>query len=489
MIDNRLKKCCEFVSGRGVVCDVGTDHAYLAAELVLSGKCNKVIASDIKSGPLEAARKTVEKYALSDKIELVLSDGLENIDGLGVSDIVIAGMGGETIIKILEDCDWVRNHKVKLILQPMTKADVLRKWLGAHGFKSGDHAVEEGENVYIVITAVYDGVKTAVSEFKSLRGNVDHNTPAGRKYIRKLSDSLNKKADSLEGAGMSELARHERFLADNLHLDSIDYPTADEIYRFLDSRYPFELQEGWDNSGFLVESASGEKVSRILLTLDIDMAAAKEAADCEAQLIISHHPLIFEPIKKIEYGSPLYFLVENSIGAICMHTNLDIADGGTNGTILKKISERFKLAAEPKYFEDCGGGNGLGYVCTLSEPVSAEEFGEELKKIFGCEYVRMNRHNCGIVKMFAFCSGSGGSMLGHAHEIGCDAYITGDVKHDVWIDANNNNIVLYDCGHFHTENLVLAELRRALLEKFPQLEIIIAESSEDPCVFIKQVTK
>ena len=98
MIDNRLKKCCEFVSGRGVVCDVGTDHAYLAAELVLSGKCNKVIASDIKSGPLEAARKTVEKYALSDKIELVLSDGLENIDGLGVSDIVIAGMGGETII-------------------------------------------------------------------------------------------------------------------------------------------------------------------------------------------------------------------------------------------------------------------------------------------------------------------------------------------------------------------------------------------------------
>ena len=103
MLDNRLKKIAELVSGEGIAVDVGTDHAYLAAELVKSGKCSRVIASDVKEGPLESARNTVEKYGVSDNVELVLSDGLENISLNGVSDIVIAGMGGETIAAIMEN--------------------------------------------------------------------------------------------------------------------------------------------------------------------------------------------------------------------------------------------------------------------------------------------------------------------------------------------------------------------------------------------------
>ena len=101
MLDNRLTACAELVGGEGIVCDVGTDHAYLAAELINSGKCSKVIASDINEGPLDSARKTVEKYGITDKVELVLSDGLKNVSLDGVSDIVIAGMGGETIAAII----------------------------------------------------------------------------------------------------------------------------------------------------------------------------------------------------------------------------------------------------------------------------------------------------------------------------------------------------------------------------------------------------
>ena len=101
MLDNRLRKIAELVSGEGIACDVGTDHAYLAAELINSGKCSKVIASDVKEGPLDAARNTVERYGIQDKVELVLSDGLENVDLSGVTDVVIAGMGGETIAEII----------------------------------------------------------------------------------------------------------------------------------------------------------------------------------------------------------------------------------------------------------------------------------------------------------------------------------------------------------------------------------------------------
>ena len=74
-------------------------------------------------------------------------------------------------------------------------------------------------------------------------------------------------------------------------------------------------------------------------------------------------------------------------------------------------------------------------------------------------------------------------MLGLAIEKGCDALVTGDVKHDVWIDANNQNIALFDCGHFHTENIVLTELRRVIEEKFPQLDVEISERSIDPCIY------
>ena len=129
MLDNRLKMCAEMVSGKGIACDVGTDHAYLAAELIQSGKCEKVIASDVKVGPLGAAQRTVEKYDIADKVELVRSDGLENVPLEGVSDIVIAGMGGETIVEILHKCDKLAESDIRLILQPMTKSEVLKELL------------------------------------------------------------------------------------------------------------------------------------------------------------------------------------------------------------------------------------------------------------------------------------------------------------------------------------------------------------------------
>ena len=480
MLDNRLKTCAELVSGNGIVCDVGTDHAYLAAELIKTGKCSRVIASDINEGPLESARRTVESFGISDKVELVLSDGLKNICLNGVSDIVIAGMGGETIIDIIKERLYELSD-IKLILQPMTKAEVLRKWLSNNKFEIIERAVEASGKVYSVIECYDCGVSCDITEFESINGaftDVEKNKKLISNYREAKAERYEKAAISLRKAGRINETIHYSSLAQKL-LYGVKAVSKYEIYDFLNEKYPFSLQEKWDNSGFLIEN-SEEKCKKILLTLDISNSAVREASDKFIDLVISHHPVIFEPLKKINSTSPVMGLIEYSINAICMHTNLDIAEGGTNSVIVKKISEKLRIK-NISIFDD---SDRLGHIIELDESITASAFGEILKDIFKCEYVKMNRSGNKFISKIAICSGSGGSMLGLAIEKNCDAYITGDIKHDVWITANNIGITLFDCGHFHTENLVLWELRRVLEEKFPLIDIEIAEASVDPCVYI-----
>lgn len=483
MLDNRLEMAAKLVSGKGIAVDVGTDHAYLAAELINSGKCAKVIASDVKEGPLESAQRTVEKYGIADKVELILSDGLTNVPLEGVTDVVIAGMGGETIADIITACDWDIFDNIRWILQPMTKPEHLRKMLYEYGLHiTEEYAVEEGGKLYVVMAAEYAPDFHYLTEFDALYGFFADGDEMGKKYRLREAERLAKVAESLKSAGKVVDSTHFAALAYKMK-NGCDSVKIADIYGCLDSLYPFGAQEKWDNSGLLVENQSGE-ADTVVLSLDITSGVVNEASCKSADLVISHHPVIFNPLRRIELSSPVHGLISSDIAAICMHTNLDIAAGGTNGVILKKLREKFAVTAEPEPFEELGGDNSLGWIVELPEHLTAEIFAAGLKEIFGCEYVRMSGEKQRKVHRIAFCSGSGGSMLGLAIEKGCDALVTGDVKHDVWIDANNRGISLFDCGHFHTENLVLPELRRVLEEKFPQLDVEIAERSTDPCKYI-----
>lgn len=120
MTDNRLLTCAKLVKGNKAV-DVGTDHGYLAVYLISEGICDTVIACDVNEKPLNAARKTVKKSGYEEKIEVVLSDGLDNVKSDGVTDIIMAGMGGELIVKLLEKCPWIKDkgNSINLVLQPM----------------------------------------------------------------------------------------------------------------------------------------------------------------------------------------------------------------------------------------------------------------------------------------------------------------------------------------------------------------------------------
>ncbi len=483
MLDNRLKLCAEMVSGTGCVCDIGTDHALLAAELITSGKCTKVIASDIKEGPLESAKRTVEKYGIEDKVELVLSDGLANVPLEGVGDIVIAGMGGETIADIIEDCRELPYSDIRLILQPMTKAEELRRRLFSAGYTiESERAAEDSGRLYTVICARWNENWTELTEYEASAGFFAEDDESGKRYRMAEAERFGRIVDPLGAAGKHNEAVHASAMQYKL-TNGTDTVPLSEIYDYLDSLYPFSTQDSWDNSGLLVESSNSE-VRKILLTLDIDARAISEAENKSADLIISHHPVIFDPLRKLRFSDPVFRLAEDGISALCMHTNVDKAAGGTNGVILRRLTERLTLASEPEIFEDTGDGLGYGWICELEEKMDPRDFGGILKEVFGCEYVRMTAQGRHRIRRFAFCSGSGGSTLGLAEAKGCDAYITGDVKHSVWIEANNIHLSLYDCGHFHTENLVLEEFRRMLEEKYPQLDIEISGSSGDPCEYI-----
>ena len=197
-IDDRLKLCAEFVSGNGIAVDVGTDHAYLAVYLISNEICEKAIACDLRKGPLESARKHISNEGFEDKIETILSDGLEKISPDNVSDIIIAGMGGELIARIISKAEWVSENKVNLILQPMTKAHDLRKFLFENGFKIKDEkAVKSEQFIYSVINAEYSDEPISYEAFELYCGGLDFCRETDREYLSVQADRLIK-----AGSGM-----------------------------------------------------------------------------------------------------------------------------------------------------------------------------------------------------------------------------------------------------------------------------------------------
>ena len=196
-INKRLLKCAEFISQGGVTADVGTDHRYLSAYLILNEISTHVYACDINEGPLNSARATVEKFMLSDKIDLILSDGLDNVNDENITDVVIAGMGGELITDIISRAQWLENG-INLVLQPMTRPEVLRKWLYDNGFEIlQEQAVTDENFTYSVIQAEYCGNKIEISDFKAYVGKLRNDTEENRRYLSNLASKLKKIGDGL----------------------------------------------------------------------------------------------------------------------------------------------------------------------------------------------------------------------------------------------------------------------------------------------------
>ncbi|MBR2640689.1 MAG: SAM-dependent methyltransferase [Oscillospiraceae bacterium] len=157
-LDLRLAAAAEFVREGTVAADIGTDHGYLICHLVNEGICTRGFATDINIKPLESARKLIRELELEEEIETILTDGLNGLPEDEIDEVLICGMGGETILGILEKAEWVKSEKVHLVLQPMSRADMLRRWLCENGWNIDEEkAVEVEKHLYTVISANYIG--------------------------------------------------------------------------------------------------------------------------------------------------------------------------------------------------------------------------------------------------------------------------------------------------------------------------------------------
>ncbi len=191
MLDARLTQVAAFVRNGSRLADIGTDHALLPAELVRQGICTYAIASDIKEGPVAAATRTVAEAGLADKINIRLGSGLETVKPDEVDDIVIAGMGGETIAMILNDAPWVKHERYRLVLQPMTRAEKLRRYLWENGFDIlTEVALQEGKHWYTVIHAEFVGNSFIPDELLCHIGRIP--LPEGEGYLQTVKNRLRK---------------------------------------------------------------------------------------------------------------------------------------------------------------------------------------------------------------------------------------------------------------------------------------------------------
>ena len=243
-----------------------------------------------------------------------------------------------------------------------------------------------------------------------------------------------------------------------------------DFYNFIDSIAPFATQESWDNSGFLV--GDGEKeVKKVLLALDATEDVLNEAAEIGADLIITHHPVIFGALKEFHPKNIAFLAAEKGIAIISAHTCLDIADGGVNDCLAAALGLKNVVKVDD--------GEGLMRMGELEEELSCEEFIKyvaEKLDVGGIKYTPADKK----IKKAAVCGGSGGDLYPFAVKAGADAFVTANIKHNQWIEMRREGCCVLDAGHFCTENTVIEPLAEKLSSNFDDVEIIVSGVSEDP---------
>lgn len=253
---------------------------------------------------------------------------------------------------------------------------------------------------------------------------------------------------------------------------------VNDVFEYLNGIAPVSLKMDFDNVGLLVGDGKAE-VGKILVALDITDEVIDEAISFGAELIVSHHPLIFTPMKSVLstdlVGRKLIKLIKNGISAICMHTNLDIAECGVNDALIKILG-----GVPMGYLEYTGTDSddvphGCGRIGELQNDMPLCDFLKLCKSALNSNGLRY--HDAGLkVKRLAVMGGSGGDCVSLAKALGCDTYVTSDIKYNAFLDAKELCINLIDADHFCTENVIVPVLHEKLCASFPECEVKISET-------------
>ncbi len=234
-----------------------------------------------------------------------------------------------------------------------------------------------------------------------------------------------------------------------------------DIFDFLNKKFPIDTACDFDNVGLLL--GDGEQaVTKAVIALDCTTDVIDNAIANGCDLIITHHPVIFEPLKKVLKGSIVYNVIRNNLSVISMHTNLDVGEGGVNDSLCELLS--------PLSIETVVASDGYALKKCFISPVTADDLAENLKSTLGgcIKYTYCKKE----IKTVLVCSGSGGNFINEVLNFDCDALITADVKHSQFLEAQRLGVCLFDAGHFNTEDVVVEPLKAMLEKQFQEIQFI-----------------
>lgn len=246
-------------------------------------------------------------------------------------------------------------------------------------------------------------------------------------------------------------------------------PKLKEIIDILELAVPAYIKEEWDNIGLIIGDREAE-IKKVIVALDCTESVVLEAVSKNADLIITHHPLIFEAVKNIDFntslGNKIKKLIINNINLVSLHTNFDKVVGGTSDTVSKflELSDIKNLTDDEFSLGKIGNINSL----------TLEEFALKVKDKLNLKSLKYIGDNSKIINKVAVVSGSGADFLYEAKKMGADCLVTSEVKHHIGIDALENDIAIIDAGHFETENVAMKTFCE-ILKDLP-IDVSLSES-------------
>ncbi len=267
-----------------------------------------------------------------------------------------------------------------------------------------------------------------------------------------------------------------------------------DIIGLIDGIFPFHLAESWDNCGLQTGDLDWP-VRRIMVGLDVSMALLEYAAQWEADMILTHHPLLIKGEKQLNFGkmpgSAVAFSARNQISIVSAHTNLDKASQGLNDYVAEKIGLKVTSAflqeasSGSKTFQE-DGVTGLGRICSLPVPQGLTAMVSSIKEALGLPHVLVIGDSFHEIRTAALCTGSGGSLVNHFLHSTADVYITGDLKYHEARTIEDHGKVALDIGHFGSEilavNLLVEKIGQLAVQKGFQLEIKGYSGEKDPFI-------
>ncbi len=245
-----------------------------------------------------------------------------------------------------------------------------------------------------------------------------------------------------------------------------------DVLKVIEDFAPLSLQEGWDNSGLCIGSPDAP-VSSVLLGLDCTPELVDEAIACGADLIVTHHPLIFSGLKKISPDNPVgeavIKAIRAGIGIYAAHTNADKVIAGVSGAMAARLG-----LVNVSILDEDGDGTGLGVVGDLPEPLTAEEAVRMVKEKFSLKAMRASRPVEGMISRVAMCGGSGGSLIGAAVKSGAQLYLSGDISYHNFF--TKEGFMIMDIGHYESEIEIVDILFSLIKKNFPTFAVRITQN-------------